>query len=48
MKGRLSGETDAYGNVNPNFGKDNNLPKRMTPKEFEEIMMAKFYNRKTN
>ena len=35
MEDRLSGKTDAYGNVNVNFGKDNDPPKRMTEKEIE-------------
>lgn len=35
MEGRLSGQTDAYGNVNPNFGKDNNQPKRKTEQQIE-------------
>ena len=35
IEGRLSGQTDAYGNVNPNFGRDNNSPKRMTEKQIE-------------
>lgn len=32
---RMSGETDAYGNVNPNFGKDNNKPVKLTEKQIE-------------
>jgi len=35
LEGRLSGQTDAYGNVNPNFGKDNDPPKRMTEQQIE-------------
>lgn len=35
MEGRLSGQTDAYGNVNPNFGKDNDPPKRKTEQQIE-------------
>lgn len=35
IEGRLSGQTDAYGNVNPNFGKDNDPPKRKTEKQIE-------------
>tara|TARA_R100000700_G_scaffold19603_1_gene26290 strand:- start:276 stop:917 length:642 start_codon:yes stop_codon:yes gene_type:complete len=32
---RMSGETDAYGNVNPNFGKDDNKPVRLTETQIE-------------
>lgn len=35
IEGRLSGQTDAYGNVNPNFGRDNASPKRMTEQQIE-------------
>lgn len=35
MEGRLSGKTDAYGNVNPDFGKDNDPPKRKTEQQIE-------------
>ena len=35
MEGRLSGQTDAYGNVNPDFGKDNDPPKRKTEQQIE-------------
>ena len=35
MEGRMSGQTDAYGNVNTNFGKDNNPPKRKTENQIE-------------
>ena len=35
LEGRMSGQTDAYGNVNPNFGKDNDPPKRLTEKQIE-------------
>lgn len=35
IEGRLSGKTDAYGNVNPNFGKDNDPPKRKTEQQIE-------------
>jgi hypothetical protein len=35
MEGRLSGQTDAYGNENPNYGKDNNKPTRLTEKQIE-------------
>ncbi|BAQ87852.1 cation transport ATPase [uncultured Mediterranean phage uvMED] len=36
MEGRLSGQTDAYGNVNPNFGKDKDPPKRKTEQQVED------------
>jgi hypothetical protein len=35
LEGRMSGQTDAYGNVNPNFGKDSDPPKRITEKQIE-------------
>lgn len=35
IEGRLSGKTDAYGNVNSNFGKDNDPPKRKTEQQIE-------------
>tara|TARA_R110002020_G_scaffold403964_1_gene614067 strand:+ start:388 stop:1011 length:624 start_codon:yes stop_codon:yes gene_type:complete len=36
LEGRMSGQTDAYGNVNPNFGKDNDPPKRKTEQQVED------------
>jgi hypothetical protein len=36
IEGRLSGQTDAYGNVNPNYGKDNNKPTRLTEQQVED------------
>jgi len=36
IEGRLSGQTDAYGNVNPNFGKDNDRPTRKTEQQVED------------
>jgi len=35
LEGRMSGQTDAYGNVNPNFGRDSDPPKRMTEQQIE-------------
>lgn len=32
---RMSGETDAYGNVNPNFGNNDNKPIKFTEKQIE-------------
>jgi len=37
---RMSGETDAYGNVNPNFGKDDNKPVRLTETQIESQSAA--------
>lgn len=35
LENRMSSKTDAYGNVNSNFGKDNDPPKRMTEQQIE-------------
>ena len=37
---RMSGETDAYGNVNPNFGKYDNKPVRLTETQIESESAA--------
>ena len=47
MNDRLSGKSDAYGNVNPNYGKDNSSPTIKTEMQVEQESKTEMEKPKT-